>query len=290
MALLFCVGLLSTQPVSALEESITLSPPNRHYNIKAGEAKSDELTVINYGDIAYDFIVYTSPYSVKDSAYTPDYTTLTDNGDAYKWIRFNQTRWHAEPRQEVHVPYTLTVSPGAIAGGHYGVIFVETQPSATDQSGVARKKRLAMVLYTNVDGPTTTAGIVKSITSPWFQTTPPLHSDVTVQNTGKTDFNAKTKYVVKDLLGATKYETEKESVVLPGTSRLIEHTWERPTWVGLYTLHTEATVLGKTTVKDSFVVMAPKWLIFVAILAALVIVARSLNRKGTSISKRSRNR
>jgi hypothetical protein len=146
-----------------------------------------------------------------------------------------------------------------------------------------------MVLYTNVDGPTVTSGTVKSISSPWFQTIPPLHSDVTIENTGKTDFNAKTKYTVKDLLGAVKFETEKESVVLPGTTRLVEHTWERPAWVGLYTLHTEATVLGKTSVKNSFVIMAPKWLIFVAILAVLVIVARSLSRKNKSVVKKTRS-
>ncbi|MBC7764620.1 hypothetical protein H7Y29_02805, partial [Microbacteriaceae bacterium] len=107
--------------------------------------------------------------------------------------------------------------------------------------------------------------------------------------TGKTDFSAKTKYVVKDLLGAVKFQTEKESVILPGTTRLIEHDWERPTWVGVYTMHTEATVLGKLSVKDSIVIMAPKWLIFIALLALLVIVARAYSRNKTSTSKKSRN-
>ena len=288
MALLLCVGLMFNHSASALEESITLSPPSKHYDIKAGETKTDDLTVINYGDVGYDFIVYTAPYSVKDSSYTPDFIKQTDNGDAYKWIRFNKTRWHAEPKQTVKVPFTLTASKGAVAGGHYGVVFVETQPPA-DEQGVARKKRLAMILYTNVDGPTTTAGKVASISSPWFQTTPPLRSDVTVENTGKTDFTAKTKYVVKDLLGAVKYQNEKESVVLPETSRLIDHLWDRPTWVGVYKVHTEATVLGATTTKESFVIMAPKWLVFILALAILVLVARALGRRGKTTPKTRKN-
>jgi hypothetical protein len=288
IALLLCVGVAFAQPASALEESITLSPPDKHYDIKAGESKSDELTVINYGDVAYDFVVYTAPYSVKDDRYTPDFTSPTDNGDAYKWVRFNQTKWRAEPKQIVKVPFTLTASPGAAAGGHYGVIFVETQPIVSDQTGVARKKRLAMVLYANVDGPTTTAGAVKSISSAWFQTTPPLRADVTVENTGKTDFNAKSKFIVKDLFNTVKYSNEKENVVLPATTRIIDHVWERPAWVGVYKLHTEVTVLGKTTVKDSFVIMAPKWLLFVLALAALVLVARALSAKKTNRPKRTR--
>ncbi len=287
IALLFCVGLVFAQPTHALEESITLSPPEKRYNIKAGETKTDELTVINYGDVAYDFIVYTAPYSVKDDEYTPDFITATDNGDAYKWVRFNQTKWHAEPKEVVRVPYTLTASPGAAAGGHYGVIFAETQPSVPEQ-GVARKKRLAMILYTNVDGPTVTAGAVKSISSAWFQTTAPLRSDVLVENTGKTDFNAKSKYSVKDLFGTLKYENEKENVVLPGTTRSIDHVWERPAWVGVYKVHTEVTALGKTTVKDSFVIMAPKWLLFIAVLAILILVARALSRKNSVVSKKTR--
>ena len=286
IALLLCVGFGFSQTANALEESITLSPPEKHYDVKAGESKTDELTVINYGDISYDFTVYTAPYSVKDNAYTPDFTTQTDNGDAYRWIRFSQTRWHAEPKQTVKVPFTLTASKGAVAGGHYGVVFVETQP-APDSQGVARKKRLAMIVYANVDGPTTTAGRVASISSPWFQTIPPLRSDVAVENTGKTDFNTKTKYVVKDLFGNVKYQNEKENVVLPGTTRQIENTWDRPAWVGVYSAHTEVTVLGKTTVKDSYVVMAPKWLVFVVILAVLVLIARRFSTKSTSHTKRT---
>lgn len=287
-ALLLCVGMIADQPLKALDESITLSPPQKRYNIKAGEKRADELTVINYGDIAYDFIVYTAPYSVKDTSYTPDFTSTTGNGDAYKWVRFDQTKWHAEPKQEVKVPYTMQVSPGAKAGGHYGVIFVETQPPA-DATGVARKKRLAMILYTNVDGPSKTSGAVMSISSAWFQTTPPFRTEVKVENSGETDFVTQSKYVVKDLFNEVKYQNEKENAVLPNTTRLIEHTWENPTWVGIYKVHTEVTVLGKTTVKESVSVMAPKWLIFIAALAVLVLIARSVNRNKT-ISKKTNKR
>lgn len=289
VALLLCAGVAFPQPASALEESITLSPPQKNYSIKAGESIVDELTVINYGDVAYDFVVYTAPYSVKDDKYTPDFTSQTENGDAYKWVRFNQTKWRAEPKQVVKVPYTLAASPGAAAGGHYGVIFVETQPTAEDATGVTRKKRLAMILYTNVDGPTVTAGSVKSISSAWFQTTPPLRADVVVENTGKTDFSAKSKFIVKDLFGTVKYSNEKENAVLPATTRSIDHVWDRPAWVGVYKLRTEVTVLGKVTAKESFVIMAPKWLLFALALSALILVARAFRGKKPSPPNRIRS-
>ena len=280
---LLLVGVINGMPVRAeeVQESITLSPPTKHLELTAGEVFQDEFTIINYGDVAYDFTVYTGPYSVKDEMYTPDFINQPTNADAYRWVSFEKALWHAEPKQTIHVPFTINVSKGATAGGHYGVIFVETQPKEAQSTGVARKKRLALLLYTTIKGPTETAGRVVAIDTPWLASVPPITSRTRVQNTGKTDFAAKTRFAVMDLFGNVKYQNEQEAYVLPSTTRAIEHSWDGATWLGVYKVHTETSVLGTLTQANTYVVVAPKWLLFLLALLLLIGLIHIMRRRNS---------
>jgi hypothetical protein len=288
LAALLIQGLWSSSVVSAesIQDSITLSPPSKHLDLKAGQVLQDEFTVINYGEVAYDFVVYTAPYSVKDESYTPNFIDEKNNADAYRWVSFSQSKWHAEPKQTLRIPYSINVSPGAAAGGHYGVIFVETQPQNLDSQGVARKKRLALLLYANVSGPTETRGSVLSVDTSWYQSVPPITSTVRVQNTGKTDFTAKTNYAVFDLLGNIKYQTSVDVVVLPGTVRAVDFTWDKPAWVGVYKVHSDTTVLEKNSSRDSYVIVAPLWLLVLVAMASLISIASALRKRGSTTDKK----
>lgn len=289
---LLLIGTVGSASVQAeeVQESITLSPPTKHLTVDAGAVVRDEFTIINYGDTAYDFQVYTGPYSVKDEAYTPDFTSQPANADAYRWISFEKATWHAEPKQTIHIPFTMNVSKGATAGGHYGVIFVETQPKTAESTGISRKKRLALLLYSTVNGPTETSGKVVSIDTPWFTSVPPLTSTIRIENTGKTDFAAKTRFAVMDLFGNVKYQNEQEAYVLPNTTRAVDISWDKTAWIGVYKVHSEATVLGKHTQSDQYVVVAPKWLLFIlallGLLGAIQIVRRRNNGSTTAFRPR----
>jgi len=70
-----------TSPVVAADatsqvESIAISPVSRDYKVDAGKELSDELTIINDGKVAYDFIIYSRPYSVQSERYEPDFTKI----------------------------------------------------------------------------------------------------------------------------------------------------------------------------------------------------------------------
>lgn len=282
MSVLLLISAVASAPVHAeeIQESITLSPPTKHLMLDAGTVHQDEFTIINYGDTAYDFYVYTGPYSVKDEAYTPDFTSEPANADAYRWIGFEKAKWHAEPKQTIHIPFTVTVSKGASAGGHYGVIFVETQPKdGADTTGIARKKRLALIVYATIKGPTQTGGEVISVDTPWFKSTPPIESVTRIKNSGKTDFAAKTRFAVIDLLGNVKYQNEQEAYVLPDTVRAVNVGWDKASWLGIYKVRNETTVLGKYTKHDSYVLIAPKWLLFILALVSLLGVVHALSQR-----------
>lgn len=264
MAAVFMVGTLPAQ-VDAADpvESITLSPASKSYKVDAGQTFDDTITVVNDGDTAYDFTVYTAPYSVKDGTYDPNFTEVTSNSDAYTWVQFKQTTWHAEPRDTLKVPYTVHVKPNAAPGGHYGVIFAEVQPadSGSGTSTLARKKRVGTILYASVSGDIRLEGHIAGTTIPWFQSRAPLTANMTVQNTGNNDFTAKVTYRISDIFGGIKYTAKSEYVVLPSTTRDITVQWAGAPWFGLYKARITTDFLNTTSIVESYVLIMPVWMV-----------------------------
>lgn len=243
-------------------ESITLSPVSSKYKIDAGTSVNDKLTVVNDGKVAYDFIVYSRPYSVTNEKYEPNFTNTPKNADAYGWVRFEKTKFHIEAGSTIEVPYTVSVPKQAAPGGHYGVIFAETQPTDTQVSGnaVVRKKRVGSILYATVNGQYTTAGNMVSTDIPFWQAQPPLHAESTAKNTGNTDFANDTIFTVKDVFGNTKFKETKQYTILPQTTRKMTFDWTRSSWFGLYKVELEQTVLGKKSTNSGLVLMMPRYL------------------------------
>lgn len=269
MAALVLVGTAGVPSFAAEEkESMTLSPTDRRFELDAGQSTTSEFTILNDGTTAYDFVVYASPYSIESTTYDPNFESTPANADAYKWVSFEKTTWHVEPRQSVKVPFTMRVSKDAAPGGHYGVIFAEVKSKSA--GSVTRNKRLGLVLYTTVNGDVRMNGQVKNIKTEWYQGQAPVVSTVHVENSGNTHFTSKQSINVTSIFGASLYKQDIETTVLPDKPRDIEFKWQGAAWLGLYKVKTSATVLDKTTTKESIVLVAPAWflatiIIFVAI-------------------------
>lgn len=270
---LFTPASVYAQETPSATESITLSPVSRKYKIDAGQTVSDKLTVVNDGQVDYDFIVYSRPYSIPptstgDFDYTkPNFTAAPGNGapknaDAYGWIQFPKTKYNVKAGATVEIAYTMSVPKQAAPGGHYGVIFAETQPSQSqgDGNAVVRKKRVGTILYSTVNGQFTTTGQLEKTNIPFWQTQPPLHAESIVKNTGNSDFTNDTIYTVKDVFGNIKFKETKQYTILPQTTRKMAFDWTRSSWFGLYKAELEQTVLGKKTTDSGYVLMMPRYL------------------------------
>lgn len=252
-------------------ESILITPTSKHYKVDAGQVVSDTFTIVNNGKNAYDFTVSAAPYSVRDESYSPEFQKETTNSDAYKWIQFEKVRWHAEPGEKVTIPYTMHVSKGAKAGGHYGAIFAKTEINNTNSGmGVVSSKSVGLILYANVNGPTTEGGRLQKVDIPFYQSAAPLDISAYVENTGQVDFETKVTFAVMDMGGDVKYQTAAQYPVLPGTTRKIDLEWNQSAWFGLYKTRLEATILDKHEVREGYVLLAPRWLLFIFALAILL--------------------
>ena len=260
-------------------ESITLSPASKKYAIEANQVIQDTMLVLNDGTVPYDIIVYAAPYSVQNDTYSPDYTSIKPRSDVYKWVQFSQTKWHLEPGQSVKVPYTLRVPSNVSPGGHYGVLFAETQPSSGPET-LSRKKRVGAIVYSSLKGTAVEAGKTSQITLGMLQFAPPLTATISVENSGNVDFVMSERMTVTDVFGHTKYDSgDVEHIIFPNSQRDVAVKWQDTPWAGLYKVHVNSTVLGKTTSKDGYVLVAPRWLLVLIATALVISVAGVIQRR-----------
>lgn len=254
-------------------ESITMSPTSRKYTVDAGKTVEDKLTIVNDGKTDYDFLIYARPYSIQDNNYSnPNFTLTPTNADLYAWVQFPQTKFHAKAGETIEIKYSVRVPAGAAPGGHYGVIFAETQPGNTENTGnsVVRKKRVGAIVYATVNGEYRNTGQAAGGSIPFWQVQPPLHTTVAVKNTGNTDFADETRLTVKDIFGNVKYDVAKSYQVLPDTTRSINLDWDRASWFGFYKVETQQKFLDKTVKNEGYVLLMPRYMP-IALLAVLII-------------------
>lgn len=273
-SLVSSVPAYAAEPTDTIVESIVLSPVSKHYDMAAGSSTSDTFKVINDGKVAYDFVVYARPYSVSDESYQPDFVSKPQNADAYKWVQFDKPSYHIEPGQTIDVLYTVRVPKGSTPGGHYGVLFAETQPSGETQGNVVKRtKRVGAILYMTVKGDIRTAGSLQGVDVPFFQFNRPLTTAQRVKNTGNVDFTAKTSMKVYDLFGGQKFTTTREYPVLPSTIRRAAVEWPDASWLGLYRVELTTSFLDTKSSSTHYVLLVPVW---VYLTLGLLIGARVL--------------
>ncbi len=266
------------EPNSDARESLTLSPVNKKYNIDAGKTIEDSLTIINDGQTAYDFILYARPYTIKsasdgknDEAYIADFTKTAENTDVYQWVQFKQAKYHLEAGASTKVEYTMRVPSNARPGGHYGVIFAESQPSGeVSGNSVLRNKRVGSILYTTINGDNTLKGSVLETDIPFWQLEAPLVATTRIKNEGTTDFADTITYRVKDVFGNVKYEAKAEWALLPQTIRKVKLEWDKASWIGIYKVEIDHKYLDSSQSSSGYVLILPRYIpiIFILLLVA----------------------
>lgn len=272
----------STSPDTA--ESILLSPTDKRYDLAAGSTVSDSFKIVNDGRTEFNFVTYARPYSVNNEDYTPDFTSNAKNADAYKWVQFDKPSYFVKPGESVDVKYTLRVPENTTPGGHYGVLFAETQPTDPVQgTSVLRAKRVGAIMYVTVKGDLKLSGAYKGTEVPTFQYGAPLKIRQKVSNDGNTDFTVASSVRVYDVFGGLKYKADKELSVLPDTTRAILNDWANPAWLGVYRVEQQAKFLDTDRSSTSYVVLVPVWVYLTLVLLiggrVLYAVARRKRKK-----------
>lgn len=258
---------VSAQDTAQSTESITASPSSESFSINAGDTKRSKMQIINDGQVAYDFAVYARPYSVINENYDPSFSVIKNNTNVHKWVKFDKTSYRLEPGQKAIVTYTVLVPADAAPGGHYGVIFAETQNRDIGSTGVSRQKRVGNLIYARVNGTVQESGKFLEFTLPFWQRSSPLVSSARITNTGNVDFDTAVRTVAKDIFGRTKFTYTGDPVVLPDTTRLVKMNWDKAPNFGLFRVSQNVAFLDQKHTKSGMVLLAPVWFPILLVIA-----------------------
>ena len=254
-------------------ESITISPATSQPKLTPGKTVEGELTIINNGSTDYKFITYARPFSVQGDTYETDFETVTERTELYQWVSFPKAEFNLAAGDNIKVPYTITVPKNVRPGGHYAVLFAETQPQQDATQNVARKKRVGSLVYATADGETQLSGDIESFSSKLWFSNPPIQSEMLIRNTGNTHFEAKQDIVYKNIFGGQVYGTSQTRFVMPGTTRKVVATWENAPLFGVFKLEGTVNYLGRTeALKSSYIVIMP----MKVLIPALVVIALAI--------------
>lgn len=274
-------------------ERITLSPAVNKPNLDSGQTSTGKITIINDGKTAYKFVVYASPFSVKGEQYDPNYTTVNKQTDAFRWIKFEQTSYTLQPGQRVDARYSITVPKDAAPGGHYAVLFAETQPPANEKVSVARKKRVGSLLYMTISGKIINSGSLESWDVQLWQKKKPVLSNIRIKNSGNVHFQANIHANYTNLFGKKAFQLNQELLILPGTTRRVPIAWENAPTFGIFKASGNVEFLGQTkNLASKYVILLPPiylcafLALLVLIIAVVVISKRRINYASSPKKKR----
>ncbi len=279
---LFLVIFIKPLHAFAASQDLTISPAVSQIKVNPGQSVSGSFLIINQGDGTYSFNVYATPYNVTGQDYTPDYKAIPGAVDVSSWFKFSIESGSVAPGQTEKVNYTLSVPAGTQDGGYYAVAFGQTNnPKAL--IGVTINERVGMLFLMQVGDKVVKKGLLQTWQSNFFQS-PPLTSNIKIENSGSIYFRANFQYKVSDLFGNTKYLLNGQKFILPQTVRNLSLPWNKSPSFGLFKVSGNVNFLGKNQYLGTkyVLVMSKAVRIYTGIIISLIIVsyiAFSLGRR-----------
>jgi hypothetical protein len=268
---------LTGLPLLAEEEreGIGISPTKLTLDADPGEQISGQFIVTNPGTKPVDYRLYVKDFSIRNEEYEKDFEPIPGAVSPVDWIQVPDGVKNLAPGVQEELPYTITVPTDTVPRGYYAVIFAETVTPEADATGVARLKRVGLLVYLTVNGGSVEKGKVVSFETKGWQSKRPVKTALRIQNEGNVHFATEGTIYLKDILGRTAAKTEISGTVLPATIRKFSPELKLNQPFGLYKIGGDVTFLGKKVplAEKWIFVGSPFWLVlFVVIIVGWAFV------------------
>jgi hypothetical protein len=289
-------GIISASPVfadeTALPVYLLVSPASQTLgNLKQGKTYKGEFIVKNIGTETFDYSVYASPYYVDGDDYTPNYRTTNNYTYLSEWFTFSKTSGKLKPQQQETITYTVKVPEGVAGGAQNAAVMVQSDNIANADSTIGASSRVAMIVFSQVEGEANACGKIVDKTIPSLLLNPPITASGRVENCGNIDLNVKYVLEVTPLFSDEPiYTNEEEPMVLatlPETRRFTRIEWPNTPSIGIYKVRFQVTYNEKTEEISKIVIVCPLWVIVLVLvfIGALIFWFVSKNRSCKTTKK-----
>lgn len=276
---------------SALE----ITPSGARLTLQAGEqleGKADNcprgddgcsITVKNIGTDAVKFHIYTSPYVVsgEENNLSFDEKDSTTYTQLSRWISVQnadgefvkEAEFRAEPGESRTIQYRIDVPESIPGGSQYAVIWAQIVNEG-ESTGIETVGQIGAVLTGRSTEDSIETAIISDYDFTKFTFNGPLHAQVTVENTGNTDFAIKYYYTAKTIFGKEISGLSKSDFVAayPDTTYHINFDLEDTPLMGIFQVEWKVVAADQEEVHTAVVMVMPVIVIIVVILLLTVVI------------------
>ncbi len=286
--LMLGISVLSgTAPAYAAEykQNLLVSPGDISLGkLEPGKTYESEFKVKNIGTEKLSYRVYVTPYYERgengEQAYdiSNHYTYLSE------WVTFSKKEGSLAPQTSETVTFRVKVPDGTAGGSQNAAIMVETNDAIDNTKVVSASGRVALILFSNIDGETNACGKIVDKNIPSLLLAPPIMASGRVENCGNLDLNVKYIMEVYPIFSNEAIYTNEEKptvlATLPETRRFTQIDWEGTPSFGLFKVKLAITYNGNTEELERIVLVCPLWLIVLVIvfIGAVIFWLVSRNR------------
>ena len=215
-----------------------------------------------------------------------------DRSSARSWVTPAVRTITLQPRQVATVPIRVVVPQQARPGGHYASVLVRAaaRPAGDALPGgqVGVETEMAVPLLAVVPGRVATSVAIHEVAAPGRVTSHARWSaDVVLENTGDIHARPRGTVTITSLFGRVVARTSIGGrILLPDGRDRSRVTWKHAPWLGRYSITVAAHAQGAQgdTTSRTVWVLPPWWTWLV--LAGLVVVWTTLNRRSRGASPR----
>lgn len=280
LPIVFCAFFIYSSNAEAAV-GITIAPVKYKLEADPGQVIKSTITVANPND-----------FVLKVRAEFQDFKVTEDNniqwlpGDIenpYKmsnWITIRQDVLTLKPKEELSVPFEISVPRNATAGGKYAAVFFTGVIEGGGNIGAV--PRVGALVILNVKGDLKKTGELLNFSGPRFVNNGPVNFTLSYLNTGTTHYETKADFTVKNFFWKSGAFTSETKFVYPNIKRELKATWNQKALLGIYTV--KAKVLdgeGNIYEKSKLVIGFPYiyLMILIGVLAALFYLYRWFKKK-----------
>ena len=148
-------GIFGIAPAYAdgIDTHLLVSPASQELGeLKPGQSYEGEFLVKNIGNKAFKYKVYVAPYYVQGDNYDPTYETINSYTRISEWFTFDKTDGSLDVQEQETVKYKVKVPENVPGGSQNAAIMVETDNSVDETKTVSSSTRIAMIVYSTIDG------------------------------------------------------------------------------------------------------------------------------------------
>ena len=282
------VNATPTYALSAYQSNLLVSPGDITLgHLDPGKTYESEFQVKNIGTEKLNYHIYVTPYYEQGEEGEKVYTVSNNYTYLSEWVTFSQTEGTLESQASELITFRVKIPEDAAGGAQNAAIMVETNDSIDNSKAVSASGRVALILFSQINGEVNACGKIIDKNIPSLLLKPPIFAAGRVENCGNIDLNVKYEMEVSSIFSDDIIYTNEEAptvlATLPETRRYTKIEWEGSPSFGIFKVKLKVTYNGQTEELNKIVLVCPLWLIVLTItfIGAVVfwLVYRNRSRK-----------